>query len=102
MTYKVIVSNTARLQLRSHIAFLASVSPSGARSTKQRLMDAFRSLEHMPQRYPFLDEEFLPRSKYRKLYVPSCYLILYQIRDATVYIDYVLDCRQDYSWLLPT
>lgn len=30
------------------------------------------------------------------------YLVLYQIRDDTVYIDYILDCRKDYNWLRPS
>jgi len=28
------------------------------------------------------------------------YILIYQIKDDTVYIDYVVDCRQDYGWLI--
>ena len=28
------------------------------------------------------------------------YLVLYQIQDDTVYVDYILDCRKDCSWLI--
>ena len=28
------------------------------------------------------------------------YLILYKIQDDTVYIEYVIDGRQDYEWLI--
>jgi hypothetical protein len=28
------------------------------------------------------------------------YLLIYQIKGDTVYVDYVVDCRQDYGWLL--
>lgn len=28
------------------------------------------------------------------------YLVLYQIQDSTVYVEYILDCRKDYSWLI--
>jgi hypothetical protein len=41
----------------------------------------------------------LPANKYRKLLVDKRYLLIYQIKDGTVYIDYILDCRQDYGWL---
>ena len=54
----------------------------------------------MPQRFPFFDELYIPPNKYHKMYVPKWYLVLYQIRDDTVYVDYILDCREDYSWLI--
>ncbi|MDD4658959.1 MAG: type II toxin-antitoxin system RelE/ParE family toxin, partial [Eubacteriales bacterium] len=28
------------------------------------------------------------------------YLLIYQIKDNIVYIDAVVDCRQDYIWLI--
>lgn len=28
------------------------------------------------------------------------YSMIFQIIDTTVYIDYIVDCRQDYTWLL--
>lgn len=28
------------------------------------------------------------------------YLLIFQIREDIVYVDYVVDCRQDYAWLL--
>lgn len=36
----------------------------------------------------------------RKMFIEKWYLILYQIQDDTVYVDYILDCRKDYSWLI--
>ena len=59
-----------------------------------------RSLQTMPQRFPFFNEDYIPANKYHKLYVENWYLVLYQIKDDTVYVDWILDCRQDYSWLL--
>ena len=56
----------------------------------------------MPQRFPFFEALYIPPNKYHKLYVENWYLILYQIRDDTVYVDYILDCRKEYSWLLQT
>ena len=32
--------------------------------------------------------------------VAKWYLVLYQIQDDTVYVEYILDCRKDYSWLI--
>ena len=39
--------------------------------------------------------------KYRKLLFEKHYLLVYQIINSTVYIDAVVDCHQDYSWLIP-
>ena len=98
--YKVIVSDRARQMLAGHVRFLAQKSPSAARKTKNELMDAIRSLSAMPERYPFLNAVFIPLNKYHKMFVEKRYLILFQIKDQTVYVDYIVDCRQDYGWLV--
>ena len=98
--YKVIVFDRARQMLAGHVRFLAQKSPSPARRVKNELMDAIRSLYQMPERFPFLDAEFIPLNKYHKMFVEKWYLILYQIKDQTVYVDYIVDCRQDYGWLV--
>ena len=100
MKYKVIVSDTAKMQLASNISFIAKVNKNASRETKNRLIKAFCSLEDFSERYPFFNEEFIPKNKYHKMFVKNFYLILYQIKDGTVYIDFIVDCRQDYSWLM--
>ena len=98
--YRVIVSDRARQLLASHVRFLAEKSPSASRRVKNELMDAIRSLHQMAERFPFLEAEFVPLNKYHKMFVEKWYLILYQVRDQTVYVDYIVDCRQDYGWLV--
>jgi plasmid stabilization system protein ParE len=98
--YRVVVSDRARQMLASHIRFLAQKSPSASRKVKNKLMDAIRSLQQMPERFPFLQAEFIPPNKYHKMLVEKWYLILYQVKDQAVYVDYIVDCRQDYGWLL--
>ena len=98
--YQVIVSNKAKRMLAAHIRFLAQVSPKAAAAKKQEIMAALRSLEQMPQRFPFFNEPYIMPNKYHKLFIKKWYLVLYQIQDERVYVDYVLDCRGDYSWLL--
>ena len=63
-------------------------------------MEAMRSLERMPQRFPFFEEAYIPTNKYHKMFVAKWYFVLYQIQDDTVYVDYILDCRKDYSWFI--
>lgn len=98
--YKVVVSDRARQMLAGHIRFLAEKSPPAARKKKSEIMDAVRSLGTMPERFPFLSAEPLPPNKYRKMFIENWYLILDQIKDQTVYVDFILDCRQDYGWLI--
>lgn len=99
-TYRVIVSDRAKQMLGAHIRFLAQVSKEAAIGKKKALIAAMRSLEHMPQRFPFFEEAHIPPNKYHKMFVERWYLVLYQIRDETVYVDYILDCRKDHTWLI--
>ncbi|MGN0485697.1 MAG: type II toxin-antitoxin system RelE/ParE family toxin [Acutalibacteraceae bacterium] len=98
--YHVIVSQKAADMLKEHISFLASVNKNAAKNTKARLIEAFHSLEQMPNRFPFFNAEFITPNKYHKMYVENWYLVLYQIKDNDVFIDYVVDCRQGYDWLI--
>ncbi|HBG42923.1 MAG TPA: plasmid stabilization protein [Firmicutes bacterium] len=100
LQYKVLVSDRARQMLASHIRFLAQKNPAAARQTKKDLMDDVRLLQQMPERFPFLKADFIPPNKYHKMFVEKWYLVIYQVRNQTVYVDYIVDCRQDYDWLL--
>ena len=98
--YKVIVSDRAKRMLGTHIRFMAQVSKEAATAKKKKLITAMRSLAQMPQRFPFFEEMYITPNKYHKMFVEKWYLILYQIQDDTVYVDYILDCRKDYGWLI--
>lgn len=99
MKYRVIISERAARDMASHLSFLANVSQPAAKDAKQRIVEAVRSLEQMPNRYPFFEDDLIPKNKYHKMYIENWYLVLYQIRDDTVYVEYILDCRQEYRWL---
>ena len=98
--YKVIVSDRAKRMLGTHICFMAQVNKDAVKTKRQELMEAMRSLERMPQRFPFFEKAYIPTNKYHKMFVAKWYLVLYQIQDDTVYVDYILDCRKDYSWII--
>ncbi|MCD8115886.1 MAG: type II toxin-antitoxin system RelE/ParE family toxin [Oscillospiraceae bacterium] len=98
--YHVVVSNQAAKMLVSHAAFLARVSPEAA----ERLTDAFEktagSLAIMPQRCPWLAAAYIPKNEYRFILFEKWYMLVFRVIDNTVYIDYTIDCRQDYGWLI--
>lgn len=98
--YRVIISDRAKRMLGEHIRFLTKVSPDAAREKKQQFVKELRSLSHFPNRFPYFEEDYIPRNKYHKMYIEHWYLVLYQIQDDVVYVDYILDCRKEYSWLI--
>ncbi len=98
--YHVIVSERATQMLISRAAFLAQVSPEAAERMTASFEKAAKSLEVMPQRCSWLKGEYIPRNVYRFIMFEKRYMIIFQIVDDIVYADYVVDCRQDYSWLI--
>lgn len=98
--YQVIVSERATQMLVSHVAFLAQVSEEAAQCLASSFDTAARSLETMPHRCPWLVGEYIPRNAYRYLLFEKQYMLIFQVKDKTVYADYVLDCRQEYGWLI--
>lgn len=98
--YKVIISDEAAQMLVSHSRFLAQVSEKAALDLIAEFSEKAKSLEKFPERNPWLSDPYIPAGKYRKLLMGKRYLLIYQIKGDTVYVDYVVDCRQDYGWLL--
>ncbi len=98
-TYNVIVSERAANMLVSHAAFLAEISEKAADRLVVSFEKAVESLKLMPYRCPVFNAH-IPKNTYRRLLFESRYLIIYQIQDDNVYIDYVIDCRQDYEWMV--
>ena len=98
--YRVIVSERATQMLVSHVAFLAQTSPEAAERLTVEFEKTAHSLEVMPQRCPWLTGEYIPRKAYRFILFEKRYMLISQIVDNTVYADYVVDCKQDYNWLI--
>ena len=98
--YKVKISEEAQRGLGRIVSFIALNIIQAARLLKKDLVAEISSLKLLPERTPFLEGEFIPFNKYHKLVVRRNYLVIYQIKDDTVLVDYVIDCRQDYQWLI--
>jgi len=97
---RVIVSDEATQMLISHARFLAQVSETAAQHLITEFEKKAKSKEDFPERNPWLSDPLVPSGKYRKLLMAKRYLLIYQIKDGTVYVEAVVDSRQDYSWLL--
>ncbi|MBA1334317.1 MAG: hypothetical protein HPY66_2166 [Firmicutes bacterium] len=98
--YRVIVSDSATDMLMQHMRFTAQVSLQAADKLRTEIIEAVKSLESFPERNSWLSDPVLPANKYRKMIISKRYLLIYQIKDETVFAEYILDCRQDYKWLL--
>ena len=98
--YKVIISDSARRMLALHIRFMVQVNKEAAKAKKNEIMSAMRFLKQMPQRFPFFNEPYITPNKYHKIFIHKWYIVLYQIKDDTVYVDYIINCRKDYAWLM--
>ena len=98
--YKVKISEEAQRGLGNIVSYVALNSIQAARVLKKDLVAEISSLKLFPERTPFLEGEFIPFNKYHKLVVRKNYLVIYQIKDDTVWVEYVIDCRQDYQWLI--
>ena len=61
---------------------------------------ATESLERFPFRNSVMRSDVFAVEKYRKLIFDKYHILLYQIKGQVVYVEYVIDERQDYQWLL--
>ena len=99
-SYSVVVSERAAQMLVSHASFLANVNVEAANRLTSEFVETANSLRNMPQRHPWLRGDYIPRNTYRFALFEKRYMLVFQIVDDIVYVDYVVDCRQDYRWLL--
>lgn len=99
MKYRVSISGEAYRTLSDQVLFLARLNPQTARKLKAKLIKSIQSLESFPFRCRPLDEND-PYCAYRLMIVSERYGIIYMVQETEVYVEYVLDLRQDYQWLL--
>lgn len=98
--FKVVVADKAKEALGEIITYIAADSLQNAQNVKTEIIKALNSLTVLPERFPFLEGEFIPYNKYRKMVVLKRFIIIYQFKDETVYVEFVVDCKQDYDWLI--
>ena len=96
--HNVILADRADSMLIMHTKFLAQVSPNAA----HRLLSEFKSVRQKliedPLQFPFADEFDVPGiayKTYRKCLFYGRYKAVIIIEDNDVYIDAVIDCRQE-------
>ena len=98
--YELVISDMTKHMMESHVRFLALRNVDASRRIKNSIIQAIATLRENPERFPFLDVHGIPRNIYRKLFVKNWYLVLFQIQGQEVLVEYIVDCRSDYKWLL--
>lgn len=98
-TYQVIVSKRAAQQLIGCAAFAAKLEERLAHQLVRDFRAAAASLRKFPYRNPVLRSDVFSTEKYRKMVFDKWHLLIYQIKGEKVYIEYVIDGRQDHQWL---
>lgn len=96
--YNVILARRADRMLLSHTEFLARVSPSAARRLLADFRKVTKYLADDPLMFPFaddLDVPNIPPDTYRKCLFDKRYKAIYLVDGSNVYIDAVIDCRQE-------
>lgn len=98
--YRVIIQEPAVEMLVQHSRFLAQVSETAALGLVAEFKTKAKSLETMPERCSWLYHPMISEHKYRKLVFGKYYMLIFQIIGENVFVDAMVDCRQDYVWLL--
>jgi len=93
--YTVIVSRRADRMPVAHARFLAQVSPTAARRVASEFAKILDTLETSPFQFPVEEDYNLPKGAYRKALFCKWYKAIFSVSGDKVYLDAVLDCRQD-------
>jgi len=97
-SYNVILAKRADVMLVLHTDFLVRVSPAAARRLVSDFKRVKTRLAENPYQFPFADDLDVPGvapNMYRKCYFYGRYKALFLIDGSDVFVDAVIDCRQE-------
>jgi len=92
LNYKIDIDEDAINMLLEHISFLKRVSYKAALKLNLQFYEGVQRIIQNPYGYPYLDE----RRIYRKYIFYKRYLIIYLVEKSIIYIEYIVDTRQNY------
>ena len=89
--YDVEIRPGAMKMLVEQAAFLAEFNDEAAERLVQMFEESAASLSQFPKRAPELNDAYLPPHKYRKLLFAEHYLMVYQVAERKVFVDFIVD-----------
>ena len=95
LKYRVIIASRADKMLLRHAEFLSRVSLPAVRKFLHAFEELISNLEENPHLYQVDDDSNLPSGKYRRAVFLERYKVIYCMEEKTVYVDAVVDCRQN-------
>ena len=90
--YKILYSPRSDIMLEAHVEFLSRVSAKASRNLLKEYFIGIENIKLNPYGYPYLDE----RKIYRRYIFYKRYLIIYLVEKFIIYIEYIVDTRQNY------
>jgi len=96
--YKAILARRADIMLQTHTEFLARVSTAAARRLLADFKKSVAKIEDNPFQFPYADEldaSGIPQETYRKCLFDERYKALFIVEENVVYVDVIIDCRQE-------
>ncbi len=93
--YQIITASRVERQLLQHVEFLSRVSIPAAKRFRTEFSGILDELEENPYQFPLDTDYNLPDDVYHRALFAKWYKALFIIQDHTVYLDAVVDCRQN-------
>ena len=95
--HKIILATRVRFQLLQHTSFLSRVSPPAAKRFRQSFSKTIERLKENPFQFP-IDSVFKELNlPFRDALFEGRYKVLFTIENNVVYVDSVIDCRQQFT-----
>lgn len=98
--YSIILASRVDHMLVQHVSFLARVSIPAAKRFRKEFADTLKQIAENPFQFPIDTDLNLPEGLYRKALFAKRYKALFLVENETVYLDAVVDCRQDMTSVL--
>ena len=95
--YQIILARRVDGMLLRHVSFLARVSVPAAKKFRAEFAHLLERLAQNPMQFPVEEELNLPSGQYRSAPAAKRSKAVFMVEVSTVYLDAVLDCRQDHS-----
>lgn len=93
--YRVIIDPAAYEAMFHHFLFLAQVDEDAAKGLELDMYNQMIGLEYMPHRFPYYENRYVVPRTYRAMVVGKYHKVIYRVDDDSVYIDNIIDCRED-------
>ena len=93
--YTVVVREKCLVSFENHLDFLANVNLEATESLHNAFWDVINALTTFPERNPLIRIAADPDMAYRRALLEKHHALLYEIGGTVVYVDVVVDLRQN-------